>query len=323
MKTLTVTMILAGALGTAHAGGRGLVENPDLLNSLRDHPFVFEYIDERKPVFENALPCQERPGYRFAESLFEEEVAGVGFSANVAGSVGLVIEGANLGADASLGPSVTVFGQTATPIEVRLGARHSTVTGENSLDFGIYAFDTEIDSFQYANTPAPIDVDESFGWTLPGAMEGLSAGDSIDCGAGCTLAWDISATAVADLAAILKFRIDPSGIETRVFTVSNAYAALSATGTLTKSWVDWQVEGGGHLDIMRLAFGARGLITFNGEKWVADSGASLAVTDIMNGSASLDIPDWIPWVPDDYTVFELEGPEDYSNSWSYLCTFGY
>ena len=332
----TTTAALAGtALAGTAPPPKEAVKDPKALEALYDSPLAKEFADGKYfPTIDELDPgpdCKSiSAGRHFSLPLYEQSIAGVPFTVGLAGDIGLVADTDKFGAEATLGPSVDMFGQSFRPLDLRLSAVTKS-SGESTIDASLYAFGMEITTRNLASTTDPIEYIDGLGWSLPHVFNG-QLGDSYGCSAGplenCTVAWSLRSNVAASVGAIIILRVSAQGVEARTLAAINADASVSASGTLTTDVVTdvgslkglrIGAEGFGRIDVIHTLFGGRALLMPYNSYYVADAAASLAVTDTMQGSAKITFP--VPIIDDPtFTLFQLNGT-GLIEDWRYQCTF--
>lgn len=332
MKTFAATtMFLTTALaGSAFAGApKGMVEDPKALDGLLGTKLAKEILGYEGPVIDTLDPgphCKDiDAGHSFSEPFYQQSVAGVPFTIGASGDIGLVADATKFGAEASIGPSVELFGQSVRPLDYRFSATADS-SGLNSIDFSIYAFGFELGSTSIANTTNAINYTRSFGWSLPNVLSG-SLGKTYNCTSDfglkdCSVSWSLTSNVAANVAGVVIFGISHTGVEARALLGVNANASLSATGSAGADiphlgHATLSLGATGSFDVIHALFGGRALLQPYNSYYVADAAASFSVSDSMQGLLAFHIAEPID---EDFTIFSLTGTA-YADDWAYSCTF--
>jgi hypothetical protein len=344
-KPLTLlALALAGAVAPASPASAskgtpdGFIESPEALKALWNTKVRPDYVADSGndlPPIDTLDPGPHctgpiDAGKQISMSLYEQELLGLRFAVSAAGEIGLVADATKMGAQASIGPSIeipgfSIGGQAAfKPLDLRFEAA-THANGDSSIEVSIYAFGRMVDSYTIANTSQPIEYIKHLGFSLPPDLTG-GWSDTFDCdGDKCAGTYGLDYAAIADLSAILIFRVSTAGVESGALASVNAYAG----GRLYGSWTHEDVgtigtEHYGQLTLARALFGARGRLVPHNGYWLADAAMSFGVDEALGGELVLefDVPDWIPLLDDvvRFTVLEL-APIGFADSWSYQCTF--
>lgn len=324
--------------------GKEMVWDESLIKGLYNLELAKEYADPNFPVIDKIDPgprCLEKEiaaKKTFNMPLYTQSVGGVPFNAGVAGELALEASATKLGVTGSLGPSIDVFGEVRTPLDLTLSAT-TTAAGTSAVEYAVTAFGYTLTSDTLASTSNPIQVVETFGWSLPNVFTG-QVGDTLWIGnigsrvRNAEASWSASATAQAHVGGLLMFDASTAGVKARALVSADAYAALQATATLTAEvdppdfQSDWhgitlEHDVSGHLDLIRLAFGGRGQLVPHGAYWVAEAGASVSLTDTMGAHLGTTFSIEIPWVDDPsyhLSFFDLLATS-WNDTWSYSCAF--
>jgi hypothetical protein len=145
----------------------------------------------------------------------------------------------------------------------------------------------------------------------------------------CTTGWSFKAQGVADLGAAVRLGVSSNGVEARALIASNAFASLNATAywhsqvynPISGNWVTANIDLSpiARLDVMRLVFGGRAVLTPQTGGWLADAGASISVSDAMGANFGVKFD--VPVVGEkSYSVLKLI-PKQYADDWKYICTY--
>jgi hypothetical protein len=354
-KSIITATLAAAALcnitdTVAHARGeptddgkdKEMIWDEEVIRDLYNSELAKEYANPDFPIIDTLDPggrCTDISAKKtFNMPLYEQSIAGVPFSAGVAGELALEATNDKLAVTASLSPSIDVFGAVRTPLDVRLSAS-TTAAGANAVELSVTAFGFTLASDTLATTSTPIALTESFGWSLPNVFT-AQLGDSFWIGniggrvRNAAVNWNVSATARAHVGGVFLFSVSTAGVQARALVSNDAYAALIATAGFTaqfdppdfqSDWHDFSLElrFDSTLDMIRSTFGGRGLLVPRNGHWLADAAASLALTDTMGAHMGTTISIPIPIVDDpSYTLsfFDL-APTTWNDAWSYSCTF--
>lgn len=344
-STLLAVALAAAAApaGTASANkGKGtpdgFIESPEALKALWNTKVRPDYVADTG----NDLPPLDTldpgphctgpidAGKKFSLPLFEQQALGMSFAFSAAGEIGLVADSTKMGAQASFGPSVEFAGlkiggqDSFKPLDVQFEAA-THANGDSSIEVSIYAFGRMVDSYTIANTSQPIEYIKHVGYSLPPDFTG-GWSDTFDCdGSECAGSYGLDYAVVADIGAILIFRISTAGVQSGALAAVNAYAGGHAYGSWTHEDIgSLGIEQYASFTLARAIFAARGrLVPYNGY-WLADAAASFSVDEAIGGSLvfEFDVPDWIPLLPDvvRFTPFKLK-PTWGWDDFSYQCTF--
>jgi hypothetical protein len=340
---LTITTILATAslATTALADkGRGVkpIPNPEILKVLENSPLAKEFANPDFPdvdSFDPGARCTDISASKLLNMpLYSQTMAGIPFSLGAGIEFGIVADDQKLAAQASIGPTAEFFGETEMPLDVTFSAS-TKVGGLNSLDISINALGSTITTYNVADTTVPLSYIDGLGWSLPDALT-ASIGDSYgvpsidDVTENVTFTWGVSAAAVADLGAILIFRVSPNGVEARSLINANVYAALNAQASLTgrvntliAGWRNFNASARAtsRLDIMRFLTGNRALLVPQGAHWLADAAAVVFIDDAMGAEPLTVRFNVFDVYEPKFTPFGKLVPTSWSGDWAYSCSF--
>ncbi len=327
--------------GTPNPKGE-MIWDEQVIKDLYSHELAKEYADPAFPKVDTLDPgarCKDISAtYSINMPLYEQSIGIVPFSVGVAGELKLEETNDKLSVTGSLGPSIDVFGEVHTPLDLKLSAS-TNAAGVNSVDVSITAFGYMLYTDNLADSTTPIQLIESFGWSLPDVFT-AEIGDSYwigDIGGrvrNAEASWKVSATAQAHVGGLVMFSVGTNGVQARAFVSNDAYAALVATATVTAEvdppdfldrWHDVKLDFNftSTLDMIRSTFGGRGLLVPHNGHWLAEAGATLALTDTMGAHIGTTISIPIPIVDDpsyELSFFDLT-PTEWNDTWNYSCTF--
>jgi hypothetical protein len=348
LKTALFALTTGSLISTAAAGDlTKKTKSPGIdigiVKQLYGETVAKEYADVKGPVIDTVDPgprCNDiKASYSMNMPLYEQSVAGIPFTAGVAGELKLESTSTKLSVTGSLGPSIAAFGEVYTPLDLNLSASTNSV-GLNSVDVSITAFGQTLYTDNLANSTQALALSETFNWSLPRVFT-QEISDTINIGnitsrvRNAVAKWKVKATAQAHVGGFVMFNVNSTGgVQARAFVSNDAYAALVANASLSGQFDPPDFQSDWHnftlkkdftatLDIIRSTFGGRGRLVPHNGNWLADAGASFSLTDTMGAYIGHTFSISIPIVDDpSYTlkIFDLD-PTSWSDTWKYSCTF--
>jgi hypothetical protein len=254
------------------------------------------------------------------------------FKVGIEAGAHLTADADELGVIGTFGPGVELLGQVRKPVDVRLSAKTLAASGGggNTIDIGLYAFGMEIDSYNLANTPNPIQYLDVWSWSFPNALSG-TIGGSIDCSGlpgldTCTLGWSASTSVVANIGLLWGLRVSTDGVRAGFFATTNAQAGMQVTGFANgticddddSDWCSFDVSARGSASaslISANAFSLARLEPYN-SYWLAAAEYNIHAENILGAEVKLQFPDPIG----DYTIAKHTATS-FDDEWQYGCTF--
>lgn len=347
LKTALFALTTGSLISTAAAGTVTKKKSADVLDvgvikQLYGEAVAKEFGDVQGPVIDTVDPgprCSDiKATYSMNMPLYEQSVAGIPFTAGVAGELKLESDSTKLAVSGSLGPSIAAFGSVYTPLDLTLSASTNSA-GMNSVDLRITAFGQMLYTDTLASTPTSLSLSESFNWSLPDVFT-AEISDTINIGnitsrvRNAVANWKVAATAQAHVGGLVMLSVDTNGVQARAIVSNDAYAALVANASLKgqfdppdfrSKWYDFALEKDftANLDIIRSTFGGRGRLVPHNGYWLADAAASFQLSDTMGAYIGHTFSIAIPVVDDPsytLTIFDLDATS-WNDTWKYSCTF--
>lgn len=352
LNKLAVTLVLATTtfVGSASASDKDPTPyyNPEAMEIVKDDAILddlwktepgqklIEILHSDVPIVDEVdqgAQCNDiSAGKQFRWPLYSTDIAGFGVQLGVAGDIGIVADSTRMAAEASFGPSLTVFGQQAKPIELRLSASTNSM-GQNSVDLKLLAFAYELESYNITNSTAPLEYIRAVGWSLPNAVSG-TMGNTYDCSAlpvldTCSASWSVTPL-VASIGGIFALRVNSNGVQAHGLAAANAHSNVNVSGSASVKAIDlngdpktytFNVSGSGVVNFMHAMFwGSATLAPHNGH-WIASAESSIAVEDVFGAKvqANVDLSsighDPLTWMAYEHEAMALH------DLWSYQCSF--
>jgi hypothetical protein len=252
------------------------------------------------------------------------------FKVGLEAGASLTADANELGVIGTFGPGVELLGQVRKPVEVRLSAKTLANNAGNTIDLGLYAFGMEIDSYNIANTPNPIQYLDVWSWTFPNALSG-DIGGSIDCSGlpgldTCTLGWSAATSVVANIGLLWGLRVSTDGVRAGFFATTNAQAGMQLTGFANgtvcddpqSDWCSFEVSARGVASaslISANAFSLARLEPYN-SYWLAAAEYNVHAENILGANVALEFPEPIG----DYSIANHTATS-FDDAFQYGCTF--
>lgn len=276
-------------------------------------------LDEMDP----GAQCDDiKAGKEFHWPLYSTSIAGVDMSLGVAGGIGVVADATRMGAEATFGPSLEVFGALAKPIDLKLSASTSS-TGQNSVDLKLVAFGYELDSYNIASSTTPLAYENSAGWSLPNAIPG-TIGDTYNCasalpvGSVCMASWRTTPL-VASIGGVFVLRVNSTGVQVHGIAAANAHSNVTLSGTVGYKGATLTTTGSGVINFIHGLFIAHATLAPHNNRWVAAVDSSISVEDVFGAKVTGKVV--LPVLGErTYTPLE-HAPAAYHDLFAYQCTF--
>jgi hypothetical protein len=209
----------------------------------------------------------------------------ISWTLGASAGVGMYADCNRLTAEGSVGLDATMFdGLTVKPLEVKLSANTKS-TGNNSLEWSVYAFGFEVKKQPIVESATPISGADSMGYMLPMKYQSGTLSYSPDW-AGSAMG-SVGYTAVGQVAAAVIWKASPTEVSARAITSGNASASLKGSITYKGFTYNKTVP----FDIFRLTQGGRAVLKqVSGTQWKAEAANTISLTDVLNASMCWDIP---------------------------------
>ncbi|MBA3458740.1 MAG: hypothetical protein H0T46_02180 [Deltaproteobacteria bacterium] len=315
---------------TVSEGKPEIIDDPAVLDTLwksEEGQKLQQYIKLDEPIIDEMDPgarCDDISANKtFNVPVYSKEIAGFGLTFGLGGGIGIVADATSMGAQASFGPTLRVFGQDTKPLELKLSATTKS-TGQNSVDLHVLAFGYELDSYNIANSTSALEYSNSVNWSLPNAVMGTYE-DSYECNwlpflDECTVSWGTTPL-VANLAGIFVLRVNSQGAQAHALAAATAYSNVHANAIVARG--DYRIigAGGGVMNFMRGRFWASGKLIPHNSHWLAAAEADVNIEDVLGGKASVRVElEDFEAAAIDHTIFKV-APMSFSDLWNYSCTF--